>query len=92
VHERYEGAVIDWLNDEQKQHFLEAELVEKIGSAATEPEPADDGGKPGEDAHKPELVEWLVRQRRRRGRQRLHEDGAREEQGSAAGSIIDAVE
>jgi hypothetical protein len=31
VHERYEGAVIDWLNDDQKRHFLEAELVVKIG-------------------------------------------------------------
>jgi hypothetical protein len=63
VHERYEGAVIDWLNDDQKRHFLEAELVVKIGSAAAEPEPvveANDGDKPSADAVKQELIDWLV--------------------------------
>jgi hypothetical protein len=61
VHERYEGAVIDWLPPEQVEHFLGASLVERIGNV-----PAGDGsaeavgGKPDADATKAVLIAWLV--------------------------------
>lgn len=63
VHERYEGAVIDWLSPDQKRHFLEAKLVEEFGATAAEPEsePApSDGGKPAKNATKPVLIAWIV--------------------------------
>lgn len=58
------GDVVDGLNDEQVERLLRAKA---IGSAddLPEPEPVDDetegevGGKPAEDATKPELVEWI---------------------------------
>lgn len=59
VHERYQDAVIDWLDDDQKQHFLEAELVEQVGGS----DDADsDDGPPAKTAPKPEWVAWAVAQ------------------------------
>lgn len=60
VHERYEGAVIDWLSDEQAEHFISAGLVVELDSAPADSGESDDGGKPAEDATKAELIEWLV--------------------------------
>lgn len=64
VHERYEGAVIDWLDDDQKRHFLESGLVEEVGAPAsdetTADEPPADGEKPPADATNKVLVAWLV--------------------------------
>jgi hypothetical protein len=45
VHERYQDAGIDWLDEDQKRHFLESGLVEKVGSPApAEPEGVGDPG------------------------------------------------
>lgn len=41
VHHRYQGAVIDWLSDEQAEHFLGLGLVHKVGD-----EPAADPSEP----------------------------------------------
>lgn len=61
-HHYYEGAVIPWLDKDQASRWLDEEQVAKLAAGPRdEPaaEPADDGGKPGADAHKPELVEWV---------------------------------
>lgn len=59
VHERYESSVIDWLDDDQKRHFLEAKLVEEIGGTPAD-DPNDSGDKPAKTANKADLVEWIV--------------------------------
>lgn len=60
THHIYRGGLVPWLSKEQAEHFLGENLVVKVGAKADEPEQvADDAGKPGEDAHKPELVEWV---------------------------------
>jgi hypothetical protein len=63
LHHVYEGGVIAWLSDEQAEHFVSSGLVvERIGgSAPAAGEPADEGGKPADDAQKSELIEWLVK-------------------------------
>lgn len=58
LHHRYEGNVIAWLSDEQAEHFLSTGLVERTDKGVGGSEPAT-GGKPGPDANKPELVEWI---------------------------------
>lgn len=57
VHHRYQGAVIDWLSDEQAEHFLSLGLVHRSGDTS-----ADDAGsdRPDADATKPTLVAWLA--------------------------------
>lgn len=64
VHERYQDAVIDWLDDDQKRHFLETNLVEEIGAPApvevADDEPVADGEKPPADATNKVLIAWLV--------------------------------
>lgn len=59
VHERYEGAVIEWLSPEQAEHFVSSGLVKELdgGQAADDD---SDGGKLAEDATKAELIAWLV--------------------------------
>lgn len=59
VHHVYEGGVVDWLDDDQRAHFLSAGLVKEVGGSAADETPAD-GGKPAEDATKAELIAWLV--------------------------------
>ena len=60
-HHSYQGDKISWLSPEQAKYFLDENLVVKDGAAAQpEPEGAEtNGDKPGEDAHKPELVAWV---------------------------------
>lgn len=61
VHERYEGAVIDWLSPEQAAHLVDTGLVKEVGSApAADDEPSAEGGKPAQDATKADLIAWLV--------------------------------
>jgi len=52
VFHRYEGAVIDWLSDEQAEHFLAEGLVTEDG--------ADDDAKPKKTAPKADWVEHAV--------------------------------
>jgi hypothetical protein len=59
VHERYEGAVIDWLSPEQAAHLVSTGLVREVGGPAADEPPAE-GGKPAEDATKADLIAWLV--------------------------------
>jgi len=61
VHERYQGAVIDWLDDDQKRHFLESGLVEEVGNTpADDDEPPAGGEKPAAAATNKVLIAWLV--------------------------------
>jgi hypothetical protein len=50
VHERYQDAVIDWLDDDQKRHFLESSLVEKVSGTPV----ADVEGDADEEAAVPD--------------------------------------
>lgn len=57
IHHRYEGSTIEWLSDEQAEHFVGLGLVRKAGGG----EPStDEDGKPGDDATKQDLIDWLV--------------------------------
>lgn len=67
THHVYEGGVIEWLSDEQAEHFLSEGLAVKLGDAApvelVDPDTVDSGDpgdKPAANAKKAELVEWLV--------------------------------
>lgn len=57
THHVYKGGVIEWLSDEQAQHFLAEGLVAdgKHGS-----DDSDDDGKPAKVATKAVLVDWLM--------------------------------
>lgn len=60
THHVYEGGVIDWLSDEQRDHFLDSGLVVEVNA---DPDDEDeDGGveKPNRQANKADLVAWLV--------------------------------
>jgi hypothetical protein len=57
VHERYQDAVIDWLDDDQKRHFLEAALVEQVGSPTVVD---NDDGPPLKTAPKEDWVAFAV--------------------------------
>lgn len=52
----YQGAVIPWLSDEQRAHFLAEKLVEEIDGSD---ESADDG-RPKKTARKADWVEYAV--------------------------------
>ena len=63
----YQDAVIQWLTDEQAEHFLESGLVVEILAAAALPDPdsdkesaGDDDVKPPKVATKAVLVDWLL--------------------------------
>lgn len=60
VHERYQDAVIDWLDDDQKRHFLDAELVEKVASPTVIEEADADDGPPARTALKEDWVAFAV--------------------------------
>ena len=55
VHERYEGATIAWLSDEQARHFLGLGLVEEIGApaAAASRDDGDHSGGAGDGHEEP---------------------------------------
>lgn len=55
THHRYEGAVIDWLSDEQEKHLLSEGMVEKADG------PSDDGC-PAKTAPKADWVDYAVSQ------------------------------
>jgi hypothetical protein len=57
VHERYQDAVIDWLDDDQKQHLVETGLVDDLGETAA---PGD--GPPAQTALKADWVAFAVSQ------------------------------
>jgi hypothetical protein len=57
VHERYQDAVIDWLDDDQERHFLEAKLVEQVASPTVV---EDDDGPPAKTALKEDWVAFAV--------------------------------
>jgi hypothetical protein len=56
THHVYQGGVIQWLSDAQREHFLAEKLVEETDDAAVEP----GGEKPGPNATNKVLVAWLV--------------------------------
>jgi hypothetical protein len=62
VHHCYEGAVINWLSDEQRDHLLGLGFIRANGEAApTDDDSAGgDGDKPAATANKPVLIAWLV--------------------------------
>lgn len=69
VHHYYAGAVIPWLDEDQRAHFLELGLVhEVIGNASAVESDSAGGGdpsdleddRPASSAKKAELVSWLV--------------------------------
>lgn len=63
VHHYYQGATIAWLDDEQREHFLDLGLVHKVGDAQTESDSApleSDDGKPDVDATKDVLIAWVL--------------------------------
>lgn len=58
------GDVVTGLSGEQVERLLKAKAIGSEADLAVEPEPVaeepeGDDGKPGEDATKPELVEWI---------------------------------
>lgn len=55
-HHVYEGSVIQWLSDEQAEHFLGTGLVETVGDGVA----SGDGGEPAKSAPKSEWVEYAV--------------------------------
>lgn len=57
THHVYQGGIIQWLSDEQAEHFLAEELVVEIGD---EDPVTKDGAKPPKNAGKPVLVDWVV--------------------------------
>ncbi len=65
-HHVYEGGIIQWLSDEQAEHFLSTGLVEKVGGSVSdesdelEESVIDTGGKPDAEAQKAELIEWVL--------------------------------
>ena len=56
THHVYQGGVIQWLSDEQAEHFLAEGLVVKVDDAPAD----DDDGRPAKSAKNADLVEWLV--------------------------------
>lgn len=66
VHHCYQGALIPWLDDEQRKHFVGLGLVHEVGDMAAPDEPDSDdtdpdtGGRPTEDDSKADLVAWVL--------------------------------
>lgn len=60
VHERYEGAVIDWLSDEQAEHLVGTNLVKEVESTDDQADGPADGEKPAASASNKVLAQWLV--------------------------------
>lgn len=58
THHVYKGGVIEWLSDEQAQHFLAEGLV--VDSNKGSDDDSDDDGKPAKVATKAVLVDWLM--------------------------------
>lgn len=63
THHVYAGGVIEWLSPEQAAHFLDSELVVKVGGAQPAADPGDDPepvDKPKQAAPKASWVEYAV--------------------------------
>jgi hypothetical protein len=58
THHVYQGGVIHYLSDEQREHFLAEHLVEETDEADDAPDDGDD--KPSKAAKKDELVAWVA--------------------------------
>jgi hypothetical protein len=63
----YHGAVIPWLNDEQREHFLSHGLVEEIADKAAEKIAPEGAVKPAKTAPVEKWVEYGVTQGHDRG-------------------------
>lgn len=57
-HHVYQNGVIQWLSDEQAEHFLSTGLVVEFGSAEVDADAEDD--RPAKSAAKAEWVEFAV--------------------------------
>ncbi|MDN4521360.1 hypothetical protein QYF68_26580 [Mycolicibacterium austroafricanum] len=64
VHHCYAGAVIPWLSDEQRKHFLDLNLVHEVGEVQADEERTvaleSGGSKPDSEATKPDLIAWVL--------------------------------
>lgn len=64
VHHCYAGAVISWLSDEQRKHFLDLGLVHEVGEVQADEERSvaleSGGSKPDSEATKPDLIAWVL--------------------------------
>ncbi len=64
VHHYYKGAVIPWLDDEQREHFLDLNLVHEVGDVQAGEERTaaleSGGDKPDSEATKPDLIAWVL--------------------------------
>ncbi|XTP37090.1 hypothetical protein ACORG1_13110 [Mycobacterium sp. TJFP1] len=64
VHHCYAGAVIPWLSDEQRKHFLDLGLVHEVGEVQADEERSvaleSGGSKPDSEATKPDLIAWVL--------------------------------
>lgn len=59
THHVYQGGVIDWLSDDQAEHFIGTGLVVELDAPDAVDEDEGDG-KPPANATNADLVEWIV--------------------------------